>query len=103
VHSLQQPFRSAQDLEYTAFVDHIGEDYENKDIYLDMLDPVKSVPETLNFLFPPCVLQNPKECLSRAFLSPLNWTVDEFNKEMLGRLPGNECMQPFCLFRVQVN
>lgn len=93
VVSLYQPYRSAQDLDYTAFVDQIGEDFENQEVLLDMLDVIETLPEAIDFLFPPAVIQDPRKCLTRAFLSPLNRTVDEFNKKMLDRLIGEECKQ----------
>lgn len=46
--------------------------------------------DAADFLYPPEVLRHAKETANRAFLSPLNKFVDEFNEKMLERLPG-EC------------
>ncbi|KAG1846202.1 hypothetical protein DFJ58DRAFT_799449 [Suillus subalutaceus] len=45
--------------------------------------------DTINFLFPPHVLEDAETCLQRAFLSPLNIYVDEFNDKILEKLPGD--------------
>jgi len=43
----------------------------------------------VDFLFPPHILNDPMACLFRAFLSPRNIFVDEFNDIMLDALPGD--------------
>jgi hypothetical protein len=37
IFTLHKPHRSAEDPEYTAMVDHVGEDYEHSSISLDMI------------------------------------------------------------------
>jgi hypothetical protein len=88
--SLQYPYRGASDPEYTAFVDNIGEDHRHDRATLHMLDTVHDVTEALDFLFPDHILQEPFKSLKRAFLSPINSHVDEFNEHVLRRLPGSK-------------
>ena len=88
---LHTPIRSAQDPEYTAFVDNIGEDFSHSRVTLDMLETVPSLDHALQFLFPPATLENPLAALKRAFLSPKNREVDEFNDLVLDRLEGADC------------
>ena len=85
---LHTPIRSAQDPEYTAFVDDIGEDYSHSRVSLDMLETVASLEDALQFLFPPATLANPIAALKKAFLSPKNREVDEFNDLVLDQLEG---------------
>jgi hypothetical protein len=90
-YSLQRPIRSAQDIEYTAFVDRIGEDSEHTEVTLPYLDTVQNLDNAIEFLYPPHILCDPSACLKRAFLSPKNINVDSFNCRILEQLPGNEC------------
>jgi hypothetical protein len=48
-----------------------------------MLQSVNTIDEAINFLFPELVLQDPFACLKRAFLSPKNIHVDDFNSKHL--------------------
>lgn len=89
IRSLQQPIRSAHDPQYTMFVDRIGEDFINTHTPLDILSPITSIDDAINFLYPNAVLRDPASCLKRAFLSPKNIFVDEFNQRILDILPGN--------------
>lgn len=94
--TLHTPVRSAQDPQYTAYVDRIGEDYVNHQVSLDILDHIDNIEDCVDFLFPPDVITNPLMCLKRAFLSPRNTSVDEFNNKVLDRLPQQECeLSPF--------
>jgi hypothetical protein len=93
VHDLRTPIRSAQDPEYTTSVDRIGEDYRSKRVVIDLLARVENIDASVQFLFPAIVLENPLASLKRAFLSPLNTHVDEFNEQVLRRLPEQE--RPF--------
>jgi PIF1-like helicase len=90
VSSLHRLIRGAQDLDYVHFVDHVGENYENEEIVLDILERVYTTDNAIDFLFPSNTLQNPQSCLRRAFLSSLNRFIDEFNKSVLDRLDGRE-------------
>ena len=89
--SLHAPQRSEADSEYTAFVDRIGEDYENSHTSLRILSRINNDDEAASFLFPYDVLQDPFACLHRAFLSPKNEFVDDFNTKIL-----NSLSQPTC-------
>ena len=95
VLTLQTSIRSARDPAYTASVDRIGEDHTNKTVVLDMLDKVSSIDEAVDFLFPQDILENPLAALKRAFLSPKNADVDEFNDYVLQRLPERQGSLPF--------
>lgn len=53
-----------------------------------MIDCINTLDEARLFLFPPDVLNNPFHALKRAFLSPRNVYVDEFNEIILHHLPG---------------
>jgi len=86
VLTLQVPIRSAQDPGYTAFVDDIGEDYVHRQVILDLIPTVSSIEDCIDFLFPQAVLTDPLSALKRAFLSPKNVQVDEFNDAVLERL-----------------
>lgn len=80
---LHIPIRSARDPVYTQFVDNIGENYLQRRVRIDLLDTVQNLDECVNFLFPPTVLENPLRALKRAFLSPKNYNVDDFNTKVL--------------------
>ena len=53
---------------------------------LSILQSLSSVEECIDFLYPLDVLQNPTACLRRAFLSPKNVFVDEFNTTVFRKL-----------------
>jgi hypothetical protein len=54
-----------------------------------MIDCINDLDDARLFLFPPNILNNPFLALKRAFLSPRNIYVDEFNDLILQHLPGN--------------
>ena len=89
---LHLPIRTARDLEYTNVLDDAGENYIDNKVCLDILEPVFSIDQCLHFLFPPDVLGDPLASLKRAFLTPKNVQVDEFNSRVLAELPGEECL-----------
>lgn len=84
------PIRSAANPGYTAFVDAIGENTDNDYVSFHLLAKTTSTQDTIDFLFPPEVLADPAVCLGRAFLSPRNVYVDEFNQTILNLLPEEE-------------
>jgi ATP-dependent DNA helicase PIF1 len=43
----------------------------------------------VNFVFPHDVMADPQKCMQRAILSPFNAHVDEFNHNILARIPGD--------------
>lgn len=89
IFTLTTPIRTMGDPEYTAFVDEIGEDISETRRSLDIIDTVADVNHAVEFLFPPDILQDPEQCTQRAFLSPLNVFVDNFNNVVLEALPGD--------------
>ena len=85
---LHQPVRNAEDPAYSEWVDSIGEDFSNDSpIELPLIDRIQSYDEIAEFLFPDSILHTPFDVSQRSFLSPLNIYVDEFNLEMLERIP----------------
>jgi hypothetical protein len=72
VFSLQHPLHSAQDPEYTDFVDRIGKDHENHTVNLTILQGLHTIDDVIAFLFPAYILHDPLLCLKQAFLSPRN-------------------------------
>ncbi|KAF9231146.1 PIF1-like helicase-domain-containing protein, partial [Melanogaster broomeanus] len=70
IFQLTTPMRGMGDLEYTALVDHIGEDCSTSQQQLAFLPHCTTLTEATHFLFPPEVLRDPQACLDRAFLSP---------------------------------
>lgn len=98
---LHEPIRNAQDPGYSEWVDSIGEDFSNDSpIELPLIDRIYSYQEIADFLFPDSILHTPFEVCQRSFLSPLNAYVDEFNLEMLEKIPfvsGKPFKYSFCL------
>jgi hypothetical protein len=90
INALKIAIRSARDPEYTRAVDEIGEDYKNKRIGISFLARLDDIEDSIRFLFPMNILENPLASLKRAFLSPKNCQVDEFNDNILRRLAGHE-------------
>jgi len=88
VLSLQSSHQGAQDPEYTAFIDAIGEDYHHSQTSLNILKKIHTINKAANFLYPNDILLNPLAALKWAFLSPCNIYVDEFNSKILQWLPG---------------
>jgi PIF1-like helicase len=88
IHSLHHPYRSAQDPEYTDFIDQIGEDYEHHHTSVGIVSRIETIDEAVSFLYPPDILCDPPKCLKRALLSLKNMYVDEFNNHVLDILPG---------------
>lgn len=90
VHELTAPMRNAGDPEFADFVDSVGEDTLGNRVNLHpFLHHSTEINDIHDHIFPDPILSRPLECLNRAFLTPLNADVDEFNAEILQRLPGN--------------
>jgi hypothetical protein len=99
IFTLSMSIRGINDLEYTAFVDRVGEQSSPARQSLPLLCCTTNVEDAIPFLFPPDILQQPLACLDRAFLSPRNIFVDEFNNKILDSLPGDfgmSCIYSFC-------
>ena len=88
--SLEAPIWTACNPAYTAFVDRIREDYTSSTVSLHLLQRLASLDECIQFLYPFHILINPLTCLKRAFLTPKNVVVDDFNVEILQQLPAEE-------------
>ena len=86
-HGGSPPFACIPD-----FVDCIGENADDQRVSLNILATTVSVDDAITFLYPNEVLNEPEVCLHRAFLSPRNVFVDDFNETILERLPGNTSM-----------
>jgi hypothetical protein len=89
IFTLTTPVRSMGDINYTNFVDTVGEDCSRTRQSLQLITHITDIHDAVDFLFPPHILQDPASCLQRAFLSPRNAFVDEFNDIMLEALPGD--------------
>jgi hypothetical protein len=89
IFTLTTSIRSVDDPEYTRIVDDIGEDSSGKRRSLNMILNISQLADAIDFLFPPHILADPLACLERAFLSPRNSFVDEFNDFVLDALPGD--------------
>jgi hypothetical protein len=87
VARLTEPIRNAEDLEFAAFVDAIG-DGAGPEVHLNMLQTVYSAENLINFVYPNHMLSDPLSCLKRAILAPTNQQVDSFNKTILNAIPG---------------
>ena len=85
---LYQPIRNAQDPAYSEWVDSIGEDFSHDSPReLPIIDRIHSYDEIVDLLFPDSILHTPFDVCQRSFLSPLNTYVDEFNLQMLDKIP----------------
>ncbi|KAG2346273.1 hypothetical protein BDR05DRAFT_959900 [Suillus weaverae] len=81
VFTLTTPVRSTGDPTYTNFVDAEGKTAQ-------LIGHINNINNAVDFLFPPHVLDDPTACLQRAFLSPRNIFVDEFNDIIEGSKAG---------------
>jgi hypothetical protein len=87
VFRLNEPIRNAEDLEFSHFVDAIG-DSVGPEVCLDMLSHTYSATDLADFVYPLEVISNPLACLSRAILAPTNYQVDSYNETMLKKVYG---------------
>lgn len=90
---LHDPIRNVSDLEYSEWIDLIGEGSHNdEEVSLDLIATVNNLDEVIQFLFPPEILFGDNKTLlaQRAFLSPLNIYVDDFNDQILNHISDDE-------------
>ncbi|CAD6961823.1 unnamed protein product [Tilletia laevis] len=88
IHELMESQRQADDLDFSSWIDNVGDDITCSPVHLDdMFTAVQTLEDTCTFLFPPDVLSNPDEASKRAFLSPINRSVEEINGYVLERVP----------------
>ena len=85
---LTQLIRNAEDPEFAEVIDGIG-DGGSPIANLEIFTRTTSRDALLHFVFPDDVLADPFECLSRSILAPTNAQIDEYNRRILARLPGN--------------
>ena len=91
VHTLTQPICNLANLEFTLFVDTIG-DGAGPDICLDgMLDIVTNPEDLMSFVYPMEILQDSVKCLKCSILCPTNIQVDFYNNTLLKRIDRVEC------------
>ena len=90
ISHLTTPMRSINDVEYTAFVDDIGDDTSHQRRELPLLRKTTNMNEAVDFLFPPECLTDAYYCLTTTFLSPHHIYVDEFNDIILEHLAGEK-------------
>lgn len=91
---LHQPIRDSIDLEYSRWVDSIGEGNPSQPvstINMQHFLQFTTYDEAIVYLFPQDILSQPYEAIKRSYLSPYNNAVDEFNKQMVDKIPQNEC------------
>lgn len=91
---LQIPIHSTGDIGYTVFVDNIGKNHILWQASLFILDEISTVEQSVNFLFPQTILDNPLVALKRVFLSSLNKPIDDFNDCVFEHLQKIECLCP---------
>jgi hypothetical protein len=85
------------------FVDAVGEGLDIPRVSLDMFDVTSSLEAAAEFLYPEEALQIWTElCLRRAFLSPRNVLVDDFNDLVLAKLPGEMSMNISCFLSIAI-
>ena len=93
VLTLFQPMRSGQDVDFTKWLDDVGDGKialagtEGEFIETTQLKRLSSLESACDFAFPLEVLKDPLECIKRAILSPLNVDVDLHNAWILSLLP----------------
>ena len=89
---LTQIVRDANDPEYSAFADTVGERSTGKSVEISLLPVTTNEEEAIRFVYPDEVLDKPDECITSSFLCTLNNNVDRINAKILARLPGEEFM-----------
>lgn len=80
--------RQQNDLEFSSFLDDIGDNYREDTVNLSRLNHTRFVQQLIDFVFPPAVVADPAICISRAILSPFNAFVNDFNTTILNNVPG---------------
>ena len=81
-------------------MDEIGEDTNDKgSIDVGQQPHYASIADAAAWLYQDDVLNNPRTCAKRAFLTTLNANVDQFNEDVISRLTGqsSECCCPINL------
>ena len=92
VFRLVRPIRNAEDIQFSEWVDSIGEGRITDVRLHDMFPIVTSADDLINFAFPPDILQDPVSCLNRAILAPTNRQINQYNDRILNQVVGEEKM-----------
>jgi len=85
---LHQPVRNTHDPVYSQWVHTIGEgNLTNSAIPLSLIRRIRTCEQIVEFLFPDFILLTLYDLCQRLFLSSLNSYVDEFNLQILDKIP----------------
>ncbi|EJD34519.1 helicase [Auricularia subglabra TFB-10046 SS5] len=87
IRRLTVPIRNAEDSEYSAWVDTIG-DGAGPQVPLNLLRHVHTENEMIDFVYPQEIINDPKACLKRSILCPTNRQIDQYNAQILDRVHG---------------
>ncbi|KAE8218664.1 hypothetical protein CF319_g7503 [Tilletia indica] len=91
IHELQQSQRQASDIQFSDWIDTIGDDDSGNTVQLNtMIEPIETLEASIEFLFPADVLANAEASQKRCFLTPINSTIEHINEEITRRIPQDE-------------
>ncbi|CAG8833013.1 30692_t:CDS:2, partial [Gigaspora margarita] len=85
---LNQPIRNANDPYFAEFVDDIGKNYIDHEVLINIFKTTQDIKEAISFLYSENTIPHDDSLQQRAFLSPRNALVDDFNYRILNKLPG---------------
>ncbi|CAD6899688.1 unnamed protein product [Tilletia laevis] len=90
LHELTDSMRNGDDIAFSDWVDEVGDDWSDASINISsFFQSTVTVQDAQDFLFPANITADPIASSMRAFLSPYNVAVAEFNGRVLDTLPGN--------------
>ncbi|CAG8815129.1 20560_t:CDS:1, partial [Cetraspora pellucida] len=87
-YTLHQPIRNANDPGFSEFVDSIGNNWQESEVSLEIFETTHDIKKAISFLYPKNSLTDFNALQTRAFLSPRNILVDDFNSRILNNLQG---------------
>lgn len=92
IKRLTQPCRNAEDPDFAAFVDAIGDGAIGPCVDLNFLNPrcTTSPEDLIAFTYPPDILSDPLAVVKRSILAPRNDQVNYYNAKVLGSIDGIE-------------
>ncbi|CAG8574327.1 13021_t:CDS:2, partial [Cetraspora pellucida] len=88
LHVLNQPICNASDPIFAEFIDAIGENWQEHEVTLDIFKTTHDIEEAISFLYSANSISNLVTLQRKAFHSPRNILVDDFNYKILNILPG---------------
>ncbi|KAE8233648.1 hypothetical protein CF326_g1310 [Tilletia indica] len=89
LHELTDSMRNGDDAEFSDWVDQVGDAWNTAEIDIgSYFRATVRIQEAQEFLFPGYISDDADACAKRAFLSPYNAAVAEFNARVLETLPG---------------